>query len=290
MDTLKIPKHIIAIDTHVHPNAKEHEKSDGEYVAVAKKYFKTDVPEFVSFEEMAEIYRAKQMMCVLLGKDARTNTGLPPITNESLAEAVRSHPDVFIGFGAVDPYMGKWAADETHRIADLGLRGLKFQQIFQGFYPNDPKVYPIYEAAQKLGLVVLFHMGTTGIGAGAPGGMGLRLKYGQPMHIDDVAADFPQLTIIAAHPGWPWSDEVLAIAVHKSNVFVDMSGWAPKYFPPNFVQYARTLLQDKMLFGSDWPLLSVDRWQKEFAEYRFPEPIIRKIMLENAKRVLRLEQ
>ncbi len=106
--------------------------------------------------------------------------------------------------------------------------------------------------------------------------MGLRLKYGQPMLIDDVAADFPQLTIIAANPGWPWSDEVLAIAVHKSNVHVDMSGWAPKYFPPNFVQYARTLLQDKMLFGSDWPLLTVDRWQKEFAEHRFPEPVVRK--------------
>ncbi len=201
------------------------------------------------------------MMCVLLGKDARTNTGLPPITNESLAEAVRNHPDTFIGFGAVDPYMGKWAAEEVHRIAGLGLRGLKFQQIFQGFFPNDERVYPIYEAAEKLGLVALFHMGTTGIGAGMPGGMGLRLKYGQPMHVDDVAADFPNLTIIAAHPGWPWSDEV-----------------------------ARTLLQDKMLFGSDWPMLTIERWQREFAEHHFPDAVVRKIMLENAKRVLRLEQ
>ena len=228
-------------------------------------------------------------MCVLLGKDARTNTGLPPIANESIAEAVRAHPDVFIGFGAVDPFMGKWAVEEVHRIAELGLRGLKFQQIVQGFFPNDRHVYPIYEAADKLGLIVLFHMGTTGIAAGAPGGMGLRLKFGQPMLVDDVAADFPNLTIVAAHPGWPWSDEVLAIAVHKSNVFVDMSGWAPKYFPPAFVQYARTLLQDKMLFGSDWPMLTPERWQKEFAEYNFPETVVRKIMLENAKRVLRLE-
>src|SRR6266705_729319 len=96
METLRIPKHIVAIDCHVHPNAKEHEKSDGEYVAAAKKYFKTDVP-FVPFDELAEMYRSKNMMCVLLGKDARTNTGLPPITNESLAEAVRNHPDTFIG-------------------------------------------------------------------------------------------------------------------------------------------------------------------------------------------------
>ncbi len=287
METLRIPDHIVAVDCHVHPNTKETEKADGEYVAVAKKYFKTGV-EFTSYDDMAAMYRAKKMMCVLLGKDARTNTGLPPITNESIAEAVRAHPDVFIGFGAVDPFMGKWAAEEVHRIAGLGLRGLKFQQIVQGFFPNDEHVYPIYEAAGKFGLPVLFHMGTTGIGAGAPGGMGLRLKYGQPMLIDDVAADFPNLTIIAAHPGWPWSDEVLAIAVHKANVFVDMSGWAPKYFPPAFVQYARTLLQDKMLFGSDWPMLTVERWQKEFAEHNFPEAVVRKIMLENPKRVLRL--
>jgi uncharacterized protein len=290
MDTLKIPDHIVAIDCHVHPNTKETEQSDGAYVAAAKKYFKTGVDGFVSFDDMAQIYRERNMMCVLLGKDARTNTGLPPIANESLAEAVRSHPDTFIGFGSVDPYMGKWAADEVHRIAELGLRGLKFQQIFQGFLPNDKRVYPIYEAAEALGLVVLFHMGTTGIGAGTPGGMGLRLKYGQPILVDDVAADFPDLTIIAAHPGWPWSDEVLAIAMHKSNVFIDMSGWAPKYFPPNFVHYARTLLQDKMLFGSDWPMLTVERWQKEFDEHNFPPPVVRKIMLDNAMRVLRLEQ
>src|SRR5262249_13269360 len=124
LDVLKIPRDIVAIDCHVHPNTKEHEKSDGEYVAVAKKYFKTDVGGFVSFDEMADLYRSKKMMCVLLGKDARTNTGLPPITNDSIAEAVHNHPDTFIGFGAVDPYMGKWAAEEVHRIAELGLRGL----------------------------------------------------------------------------------------------------------------------------------------------------------------------
>src|ERR1051326_6303169 len=142
MEDLRISKHIVAIDCHVHPNAKEHEKSDGEYVAAAKKYFKSEVP-FVSFDELARMYRLQQMMCVLLGKAARTNTGLPPITNESIAEAVGNNPDTFIGFGAVDPYMGKWAAEEVHRIADLGLRGLKFQQIFQGFFPDDQRVYPI---------------------------------------------------------------------------------------------------------------------------------------------------
>ena len=148
----------------------------------------------------------------------------------------------------------------------------------------------VYRLAQEHGLVVLFHMGFTGIGAGAPGGLGLRLKYGQPMHVYDVAADFPELTIICAHPGWPWSDEVLAIAQHKANVFVDMSGWAPKYFPPNFVHYARTLLKHKMLFGTDWPMLTVERWLEEFVEYDFPDDVVKKIMLENPMKVLNLRQ
>lgn len=289
MDILTIPNDIEAIDCHVHPAIPEANAAGGDYLAFGMKHFKKE-KKVVTLEETAAMYAEKHMMCVLLGKDARTNTGLPAIPNGVLAKAMADYPKTFIGFGAVDPYMGKWSVNEVRRIADLGLRGLKFQQVTQGFFPNDPRVYPIYEAAQELGLVVLFHMGFTGIAAGAPGGLGLKLKYGQPMLIDDVAADFPELTIIAAHPGWPWSDEVLAVSQHKGNVFVDMSGWAPKYFPPNFVQYARTLLQNKMLFGTDWPMLTVERWQKEFAEYKFPDEVVHKIMLENPMKVLKLEK
>ena len=290
MDSQKIPQDIVAIDVHVHPASQEAEESGGEYLAWAKRYFKGGMHDVVSLEATAEMYRAKHMMCVLLGKDARSNTGLPAISNDLIAQAVRDHLDTFIGFGAVDPHMGKWAVNEVHRSADLGLRGLKFQPIVQGFFPNDERFYPIYEAAQERGLVALFHTGTTGIGAGAPGGMGLRLKYGRPIYLDDVAADFPNLTMIAAHPGWPWTEELLSVAVHKGNVFVDMSGWAPKYYPKSFVQYARTVLQDKMLFGTDWPLITVERWQAEFAQYEFPPAVVAKIMLDNAKRVLKLEQ
>ena len=289
MDALKIAQDIVAVDVHVHPSSQEAADSGGEYLAWARRLFKTEVG-VVSLDETAAMYREKRMMCVLLGKDERSNTGLPAIPNDLLAEAVKRHPDTIIGFGAVDPHMGKWAVNEVRRIAELGLRGLKFQPITQGFAPNDEAYYPIYEVAQSLGLVTLFHTGTTGIGAGAPGGMGLRLKYGRPILLDDVAADFPGLTIIAAHPGWPWTDELLSIAVHKSNVYIDMSGWAPKHFPPSLVQYARTVLQDKMLFGTDWPLLTIERWQAEFAAYQFPTLVVEKIMLTNAKRALRLEQ
>ena len=287
---MKLPEGIRAIDVHVHPNHDEAIESGGEYLVWAKRHFRDAAPEAITIEATAEMYRGHRMMAVLLGKDARTNTGLPAIPNESIAAAVRDHPDVFFGFGSVDPHQDiAWCVEEVHRCRGMGLVGLKFQQAVQGFSPDDTRYYPIYEAASNLGMVCLFHMGTTGIGAGAPGGMGLRLDYCRPILVDPVAAAFPKLTIIGAHPGWPWTDELLAMAMHKGNVFIDLSGWAPKYFPPSLVQYARTLLKDKVLFGTDWPLLTVERWEAEFAAYNFPAEVIGKIMLKNAMRVLGVE-
>ncbi len=287
---MKVPPGIRAIDIHVHPNHDEAVASGGVYLEWAKRHFKGEGATAVSLTDTAAMYRSQRMMAVLLGKDARTNTGLPAIPNDSIASAVRDHPDVFLGFGAVDPLQDiGWCVEEVERCHQLGLLGLKFQQAVQGFSPGEDRFYPIYAAAERLGLVCLFHMGTTGIGAGAPGGLGLRLEYCRPILVDRVAADFPRLTIIGAHPGFPWSDELLAMAVHKGNLYMDLSGWAPKYFPPLVVQYARTVLQDKVLFGTDWPLLSVERWEREFGELGFPAEVTAKIMLGNALRVLGLE-
>ena len=109
-------------------------------------------------------------------------------------------------------------------------------------------------------LPAIFHSGHSGIGTNMPGGGGLRLKYSNPIHIDDVAVDFPDMTIIIAHPSWPWQSEALSICLHKPNVYIDLSGWSPKYFPEELVRYANGQLKYKMLFGSDFPLIAPDRW------------------------------
>jgi hypothetical protein len=127
------------------------------------------------------------------------------------------------------------------------------------------------------------------VGAGVPGGNGLKLSYGRPIpYIDDVAADFPNLTIIGAHPSWPWQEEMLAVAVHKTNVYIDLSGWSPKYFSPSLIQYANTLLQDRVLFGSDYPFLTPERWLADFEKAGFKPQVREKILLHNAKRLLKL--
>lgn len=277
---------LVAIDVHVHPTSPEAIGAFGSDLEAMGRYFgRTVAP--VPISELAEQYRARRMMAVLLAMDTSTVTGLPAVPNDHIAAAVRAHPDVFIGFAGVDPWTGRLAVEEARRAREvLGLRGLKLHPGLQKFFPNDERFYPLWAAAADLGLVCLFHTGTMGTGAGLPGGGGYKLKYVNPMLLDDVAADFPTLKLILAHPGWPWQAEQLAIARHKANVYLDLSGWSPKYFPAELVEHMNGLLQDKCLFGSDWPFLTPERWLADFAALPVKDAIRPKILRDNARRLL----
>jgi len=179
--------------------------------------------------------------------------------------------------------------DEAKRlIAEHGVRGFKFHPNIQAFFPNERLAYPFYEVIEAAGLPVLFHTGHSGIGSGMPGGGGIRLKYSNPMHVDDVAVDFPGLTIVLAHPSFPWQDEAISVALHKQQVYIDLSGWSPKYFPPQLVRYANTQLRERVLFGSDFPLITPDRWLADFAQADFKDEVRPLILKENAARLLGL--
>ena len=164
---------------------------------------------------------------------------------------------------------------------------MKFQQATQAFCPTNPRFFPIFEACSRLNLPVIFHGGTTAISAGTPGGRGLVLEYCKPIpYIDEIAARYPELRIIIAHPAWPWHDDQLAVMRHKGNVYMDLSGWAPKYFPESIVHNANTLVQDKVFFGSDFPVISPERWLAEFAALPIKETVRPKILLHNAAKFL----
>jgi predicted TIM-barrel fold metal-dependent hydrolase len=195
-----------------------------------------------------------------------------------------------MGFASVDPWKGAAAVREIERsVKELGLRGLKTMPITQAFFPNDQRFYPLWQKCMELEIPVLFHTGQTAVGSGAPGGTGLKLKYAQPIpYIDDVAADFPDLKIIMAHPGVPWQEEQLSVAVHKTNTYIDLSGWSPKYFRPILVQYANSLLQDRVLFGSDFPGIRPERWLADFEGLDLTPEVRQKILLENAKKLFKL--
>src|SRR6266498_894718 len=240
-------------------------------------------------QETYEKYKALDLLAVIFAVDAEGRSGERFVGNDYVANVAKKYPDQFIGFASIDPWKGKMAVRELERaVNELGLRGLKLQQITQAIFPNERRFYPLWEKCAELRIPVLFHTGQTGVGAGTAGGAGLKLKYAQPLHIDDVAADFPELTIIMAHPAVPWQEEQLSIALHKANVYIDLSGWSPKYFRPVLVQYATTILQDKVLFGSDYPAIQPERWLKDFELINVTAEVRQKILLDNARKLLKL--
>ena len=281
---------LVAIDMHAHAevSAKGGASLSAELDAAAGAYFKAE-HRHPTLPEIAAYYRERSMACVVFTVDAESATGTPPVPNEEIAEAAAENPDVIIPFAGVDPFKGKAAVRQIRLLVEeFGVKGFKFHPNIQAFHPNGRMAYPLYEAIEDAGAIAVFHTGQTGIGAGAPGGGGIRLKYSNPMDVDDVAADFPGMRIVLAHPSFPWQDEALAVATHKPNVHIDLSGWSPKYFPPQLVRYANSLLQDKVLFGSDYPLLTPDRWLADFAGLPLKDEVRPKILKENAARLLGL--
>ncbi|MFC5502471.1 amidohydrolase family protein [Lysinimonas soli] len=279
-----------AIDVHVHieVGADGHPSLPAPLTEALSRYFKADEvrPDLGS---IAAHYRERRMAAVVFTVDARTQLDHPPISSESIIEQAADHADVLIPFGSVDPRRGAEAVELAQRLVlDHGARGFKFHPTVQGFDPSAPEFRPLWAAISELGVPAIVHTGQTGIGAGLPGGAGLRLRYSDPMLLDDVAAEFPELSLIFAHPSVPWQDAAISIATHKPNVSIDLSGWRPRYLPSQLVRAAGSYLQDKVLFGSDFPLLTPDRWLRDFAELDLSEPVRTKILKDNAVRVLGL--
>lgn len=277
-----------AIDMHVHI-PRQPGLPDMVIEESLRRYFRLNDPPLLA-EELAVRYREWDIFGVVFSVDAQTSTSDEPDTNDYVAELVNAHPEQFIGFATVDPWKDRWAVNELERaVTELGLKGLKLHPIHQAFFPNDTRFYPLYEKCVELGVPVLFHSGFAASGVGMPGGGGLKLKYSAPIpYIDDVAADFPALTVVMAHPAWPWVEEQIAVALHKPNVYIDLSGWAPRHIPEALIRETNTRLQDKVLFGSDFPYLPPDRWLDGFNQLDIRDGVRPKVLLKNAKRVLGL--
>jgi len=285
------PDKLVAIDVHTHAEVSCRQPPDEfgkEFDEAADRYFKNSSRPTIP--ETIEYYRERNIGLIMFTVDAEAEMGRRRISNEEIAEAAAENSDMMMAFASIDPHKGKMGLREARRmIEDYDISGFKFHPTVQGFFPNDRMAYPYYELIAEAGLPAIFHSGHSGIGTGMPGGGGMRLKYSNPMHLDDVAADFPDMTVIIAHPSFPWQDEALSVCLHKPNVYIDLSGWSPKYFPPQLVHYANTMLRKKMLFGSDFPLIRPDRWLSDFEEAGFRDEVRPLILKDNAVRMLGLK-
>jgi len=237
-------------------------------------------------QQVADHYRALDMAAVIFPVDTESTSGRVRVPNEEVAQVAAANADVLIPFASIDPAKGRMGVLEARRLVEQhGTRGFKFHPSLQEFHPNDRAVYALYAEIEALGVPALFHTGQTAAVAGG----GVRLKYSNPLALDDVAVDFPDLKIVLAHPSFPWQEEAISVALTKPNVYIDLSGWSPKYFPPILVQYANTLLRDKVLFGSDYPVIAPERWLADFEQIAIRDEVRPGILKHNAIRLLGLD-
>jgi len=277
------------IDVHCYPNTAEWIACQQPYVDALAKYWKRSWSAKTEQQVIQEFTDAG-IEAILVALDLETIVATPPCSNDYVVAMRKRHPQRIIqSWASVDPFKGEVALREAvHAIKDLGMLGFHFHPIMGHYAVNDQRLYPLFEIINGLKVPVMIDVGTTGMGAGMPGGMSAKLKHAHPMAIDDLAADFPNLTIIAAHPGWPWTDEMTAVALHKGNVYWELSGWAPKYFAPQLKIDIRSRLQDKILFGSDYPSIPFPRLFREWDELGYSDDLKERIFHLNAERVLNL--
>ncbi|GAC1324884.1 MAG: 4-hydroxyphenyl-beta-ketoacyl-CoA hydrolase [Chloroflexota bacterium] len=276
-------------DLHAYPGTDVWIRAQGPYPDFLARYWghawspKTE-------DDVVADFRAAGVQAVLVAFDIQSVVGAEPCSNEYVAAMRDRHPDVIRQvWGAVDPGTGEAAVHAAeHAVNDLGVLGFHFHPIMNRFAVDDRQFYPLWETIAALKVPVMIDVGTTGMGAGMPGGSGTRIRYAHPSAIDGLAADFPDLLIVMAHPGWPWVEETIAVALHKGNVFWEMSGWAPKYFPESVKRDMRGRLKDKVMFGSDYPSMPYERLLREWNDLNFSDEILEGILHRNAERILGL--
>lgn len=276
------------IDAHVHFWTRDLVRNSASarealaYFRASEDRVPTDLNGIVATMEECGVTRA---FLLAMNCEASRDPALRNLTvaNEAVASAVREHPDLFVGFGSVDPRTGDRALATVEEVGRLGLTGLKFHASAIETYPNDEaRMFPLYRRARELGLRIVHHTGTTALGR-------CSIKYARPVYLDDVAQAFPDLPILAAHFGWPWIEECFAVLMRNPNVFMDLSGWAPRYLPEAVLAMANGPLKDRILVGSDYPMLSPGPWREEFERLvapRLKEGVAAKLLEANAVRFL----
>jgi uncharacterized protein len=270
-----------AIDVHVHPSTRGLDSD-------ACAYFKRDLSEVpTTEEEFAAIFVKQQVKALLIGWQPSTVTEGARNTNGHVLDLATRYPDAFAGvLASLD--MGSTTSAErirevNHLLNHPLVKGFKFHPPDQNFYPNDKKHYPLWERLEAGRKPVMFHTGFTVLGANQDGGKGIALDCGRPIHLDTVARDFPRMKIVAAHPGWPWQEELIGVLTHKKNVYVDTSGYLAEQLPELFQRALRGRLQDKALFGTDFPYVDVEQALASFDRLGLKDTVKDKIFVANAR-------
>ena len=241
--------------------------------------------DFVARMEEMGVERA-----VIFNMDEETASGISGLPNDYYADVVRRYPEHFIGMAGIDPMKGMNAVREIRRCYDLGLRGVTFRPFTFGIPINHARLYPIYSTCVELDIPVWAHLSINHSSK--------TMEVERPIYLDMVAQDFPELKFIAGHGGWPWMDEMVAVAWRNPNVYIDISGYLPGYFPKKgsgwepLLNYGNSVIKDQVLFGSVWVLMgmSIRQLADGVMELPLKEDVKSRWLYRNAARLFGLDR
>ena len=277
------------IDIHSHWGTRRgYTLRTPEELAQQKRTWNSE-PAYATEDEMAEYFRRSDVKVVL---DFGFTKSMPidevGAVHDYGFATERAHPDAILGHWLhIDPHTGADGVRELRRCIDAAPGFLGFAVSGSGSGPaSDPVWTPFYRLCIEAGVPVLVFVGTTGLGAGLPGGRGILLDDCHPRHLDFVAARFPDLRIVAARPGWPWQTETIAVLLHKRNIWYDLHGWSPKYFTADLKHEIPRRLRERVMFGADYPLFTYERLERDWRALDLPEDVLDDVMCRNAERFL----
>ncbi|MBN2179725.1 MAG: amidohydrolase [Deltaproteobacteria bacterium] len=226
---------------------------------------------------------------VIFKLDEETPSGIPGLPNDYYADIVKKYPNKFIGIAGIDPLKGMDAAREIRRSYDLGLRGVAVRPFMFEIPPHHAKMYPIYSTCVELDIPIWFHL-SINYSTNS-------MEVERPIYLDIVARDFPELKMIAGHGGWPWINEMVAVAWRNPNIYIDIASYIPKYLGiqgsgwDSLLHFGNSVLQDKILFGSTWLFmgLSIKELADGVMDLPLKEEVKEKWLYHNAARLFSIE-
>ncbi len=285
-------KHMKILDMHSHWGTQRGYVLRSDEALEQQQHTWNSAPRYDTEQEMADYFRASGVRAILDFGFTKTMPldDVVPLHDYAL-ETQRRFPDVIFGnWLQIDPRHGVAGARELERCiaASSGFVGYCVSASGMGLPANDPAYHPYFEVLQAHKRPVLILVGHTGAGAGLRGGGGVRLDLCHPRYVDDVAVDWPDLTIIAGRPAWPWQDDMLAIMLHKPNVFCELHGWSPKYFTDSLKKEIRSRLKNKFMFGGDYPLFRYERLVQDWIDLGYDEATLERVFKGNAEKLFGL--
>ena len=277
------------IDIHSHWGTKRgYTLRTEEELAQQKKTWNSE-PTYATEDEMADYFRRSGVRTILdFGFTKFIPLAEAKLVHDYGFETQRAHPDVILGHWIhIDPHTGAEGVHELRRCIDHAPGFVGFAVSGSGSGPaSDPAWKPFYELCIEAGIPALIFVGTTGLRAGLPGGGGILLDDCHPRHLDQVAARFPRLQIVAARPGWPWQAETIAVLMHKRNIWYEVHGWSPKYFTPDLKHEIPRRLRERVMFGADYPLFTYERLERDWRSEGYADDVLDDVFRHNAERFL----